>query len=673
MNVRFFPFRASVAVMFGIVGLQAIGDEAEQPRPHAKVGTLPHSEVKWTGGFWKERVDTCHSKMIPSMWEIMKGTHYKPFYEHFRIAAGLAEGRHRGAKWNDGDFYKWMEAVCYMLAVKPDAEWTQRLDEIIATIAKAQREDGYIHTPILIAARNGDENAKPFSDRFAFEMYNMGHLITAACVHHRVTGKDNFLVVAKKAADFLESAFRNPTSEEARHAICPSHYMGIVDLYRVTGEAKHLELAKHLLKMRELVKDGGDDNQDRVPLGKQREAVGHAVRANYLFAGSADLCAESGDQLLWEPLERIWENVVQKKMYITGGCGALYDGASPDGSKNQGAITRVHQAYGRNYQLPNVTAHNETCANIGNVLWNWRMFLVSGEAKYVDVVELALYNSVLSGVDLGGTNYFYTNPLRQLDEMPADLRWSRTRVPFVTSYCCPPNLVRTIAGVGELAYGKSKDALWVNLYGTNTLRTTLAGSAFTLMQESGYPWEGSVKLTIEECGANPFALKLRIPGWCEGATLKIRGEKQELATKPASYLELRRVWKAGDTVELEMPMPAQLIEAHPLVEETRNEVAVKRGPVVYCLESKDLPKGVRISDVRIPRDIELKPRFASKLLHGVGVVEGMATAHSKGDWEGKLYRPLKKERGRQFAARFIPYYAWSNRGKSEMSVWLPLE
>ena len=268
--------------------------------------------------------------------------------------------------------------------------------------------------------------------------------------------------------------------------------------------------------MRELVEDGGDDNQDRVPLAEQREAVGHAVRANYLFAGAADLCAECGDEDLWEPLERIWANVVQKKMYITGGCGALYDGASPDGSRDQGSISRVHQAYGRNYQLPNATAHNETCANIGNVLWNWRMFLVSGEAKYVDVLELALYNSVLSGVDLGGTNYFYTNPLRQLDEMPVELRWSRTRVPFVTSYCCPPNLVRTIAGVGGLAYGKSEDALWVNLYGSNSLRTRLSGNPLAVVQESAYPWDGGVKIIVKECGDRSLRAEAESSGLVRG-------------------------------------------------------------------------------------------------------------------------------------------------------------
>ena len=415
------------------------------PRPYRQVEPIPLSQVKWTDGFWKQRYAICRDKMVPSMWEIMKGTKYKPFLEHFRIAAGLAEGDYHGAQWNDGDFYKWMEAVCALQAVEHSPEWDHRLDEIITIIGKAQRPDGYIHTPVLVAIRNGDTDAKPFANRFNFEMYNMGHLMTAACLHHEVTRKAEFLEIARKAGDFLDAAFRDPTPERARHAVCPSHYMGIIDLYRTTGEPRYLELAKRLVRMRDLVVDGGDDNQDRVPLARQTEAVGHAVRATYLYAGVADLCVETGDAELWSPLETIWKNVVEKKMYVTGGCGALYDGASPDGSRDQISITRVHQAFGRNYQLPNVTAHNETCANIGNVLWNWRMFLASGEAKYIDVLELALYNSVLSGVGLNGTDYFNTNPLRQWHTMPVDLRWSRTRVPFMTCFCCPPNVVRTVA------------------------------------------------------------------------------------------------------------------------------------------------------------------------------------------------------------------------------------
>src|SRR5262249_19670862 len=295
------------------------------------------------------------------------------------------------------------------------------MDEVIATIRQAQRADGYLHTPILIRQRNGESDAQPFQDRLQFEAYNLGHLLTAACVHHRATGKTNLLQVAVKAGDFLHAAFQKPTPELARIAVCPSHYMGLVELYRTTKDPKYLQLAKTLVDLRDRVPDGSDDNQDRIPFRKQTQAVGHAVRANYLYAGAADIYAETGDRTLLEPLLKIWDNLVATKLYVTGGCGALYDGASPDGAKEQKQIGRVHQAYGREYQLPNSTAHNETCAAVGNVLWNWRMLQITGEAKYADLLELTLYNAALAGIGLDGKSFFYTNTLRQLDRMPVEL------------------------------------------------------------------------------------------------------------------------------------------------------------------------------------------------------------------------------------------------------------
>jgi DUF1680 family protein len=397
------------------------------------------------------------------------------------------------------------------------------------------------------------------------------------------------------------------------------------------------------------------------------------VRANYLFAGAADLYLETGDQKLWGPLEAIWKNAVEKKTYITGGCGALYDGASPDGSSDQSNISRVHQAYGRNYQLPNVTAHNETCAAIGSALWNWRMFRATGEARYVDVLETALYNAVLSGISLDGTNYFYVNPLRQVEPLPTKLRWSRQRVPFVTSYCCPPNVLRTIAEVSSYAYSKADDAIWINLYGSNQLSTTLRDHPLKLSQKTNYPWDGRVQITINECPANEFSLNLRIPSWADQSTIQANSSATSTPAKPGTYAKLRRIWKAGDVVELRLPMQARLIEANPLVEETRNQVAIKRGPIVYCLESPDLPKDVRVSDVSIRADAKVSEHYEAELLNGVTVIEAQLSAKSTGDWDGKLYRTLGDGPERKIKGRFVPYYAWANRGKSEMTVWLPLK
>lgn len=640
--------------------------------PHALVRSVGLEEVRWTRGFWAERFEMCRRQMIPAMWRLMEGTNYSQYFQNFRIAAGFAEGRHRGAQFNDGDFYKWLEAASAVFAATKDAELERQLDGIIDVIAKAQRADGYIHTPVLIRQRNGDVTAKPFQSPLNFETYNLGHLLSAACVHYRATGRTNFLAVAQKTAEFLDQAFQRPTAELARHSICPSHYMGLVELSRATHQPRYLELAKKLFAMRDLVADGSDDNQNRIPFPQQTNAMGHAVRANYLYAGAADLFAETGEAALWKPLERIWTNVVQQKMHVTGGCGALYDGASPDGARSQRAITRVHQAYGRNYQLPNQTAHNETCANIGSVLWNWRMFLVTGEARFVDVMELALYNSVLSGVSLNGTNFFYVNPLRNLDTLPSELRWSRTRVPYVSSFCCPPNLARTLAEVSNYAYGKSDNSVWVNLYGGSVLRTKLSsGESLTLTQETEYPWNGRVRLTVNECGKTAFVLKLRIPGWAQGASVRLNGLPHDVAAIPSSYLELRRVWQAGDVVELDFPMPAQVLEANPLVEETLNQVAIKRGPMVYCLESTDLPPGPRVLDVAVPDQANLVARYDRLLLSGVVVLEGRVFARVSDVWRGELYRESRPKPTRSIEARFIPYFAWGNRGQSEMSVWLP--
>lgn len=649
--------------------------------------------------------------MVPSMDRLMEGTNYSQFYRNFEITAGVAPGKFHGASFNDGDFYKFLEGASATLAMTHDSALDKKLDGIIAVLAKAQETNGYLDTwvqlhqraafaesagrtqPVSqdtpavsspspprsggevapVAHREGDTIA-PFKNPEVFEVYNFGQLMTAACVHYRVTHKTNFLAVACKAADFLCEAFQNPTPALANNLICPSHYMGIVELYRATHEPRYLALAKKMFAMRDLVKDGGDDNQDRVPFAQQNEAEGHAVRANYLYAGAADLYLETGDSNLWRPLAEIWTNVVTKKMYITGGCGALYDGASPDGSRDQRHVTRVHQSYGRNFQLPNTTAHSETCANIGNVLWNWRMFLATGNARFMDVVELALCNSVLSGGALDGTNFFYTNPLRVTDPMPLDLRWSRQRVPFVSSFCCPPNLVRTIAESADYAYGKSGDTIWINLYGGSALATELPGVGLVkLSQETEYPWNGLVRIKIASCDKPNFALKVRIPGWTYGASARINDRPADDSPKPGSYFEIRRAWKPGDFVDLDFPMPPRLMQANPLVEDDLNQVAVQRGPIVYCLESPDLPRGVKVSDVVVPPDMKLATRFDRRLLNGVVVLEGRALMQPRTDWTGTLYREFQPVELRPLNVRFIPYCVWQNRGPSQMSVWLPRE
>ena len=559
-----------------------------------------------------------------------------------------------------------------MYASTNDPKLLAKMDKAIAVIAKSQRNDGYIYTKSMIEQRKtGSKNQ--FQDRLSFEAYNIGHLMTAACVHYRATGKTNLLDVAKKATEYLYNFYQKASPALARNAICPSHYMGVIEMYRTTREPRYLELARHLIAIKGKIEDGTDDNQDRIPFLKQTKAMGHAVRANYLYAGVADLYAETGNDSLMHTLNLMWDDVNQHKMYITGGCGSLYDGTSPDGtSYNPAEVQKIHQAFGRDYQLPNFTAHNETCANIGNVLWNWRMLQISGDAKYADVMELALHNSVLSGISLDGKKFLYTNPLSYSDDLPFKQRWSKERVPYIgLSNCCPPNVVRTIAEVSDYAYSISDKGLWFNLYGGNTINTSLSdGSKVSLAQETNYPWDGDIKITVKATGNKPYSMFFRIPAWTSNASLKVNGKTESLLLTPGTYAELNRKWKTGDQIELVLPMEAQLVESNPLVEETRNQVAVKRGPVVYCLESKDLP-GKKIFNVFIPASINLK--VSPIQIDGADMMslEGNAQLIENKDWKNVLYRRLN-ESNTTTPIRLVPYFAWGNRGHSEMSVWLPV-
>lgn len=639
---------------------------------HAKLRSLNMSDVRWTRGFWAERFKVARETMVPNMWAIYNNANISHAFRNFEIAAGLDTGAHKGPSFHDGDYYKTLEAVASLYASTADPKLDTIMDKAISVIARSQRDDGYIYTKAMIEQRKtGSKNQ--FQDRLSFEAYNIGHLMTAACVHYRATGKTTLLNVAKKATEYLYNFYKKASPALARNAICPSHYMGVIEMYRTTRDPRYLELAKHLIAIKGRIEDGTDDNQDRIPFLQQTKAMGHAVRANYLYAGAADLYAETGNDSLMHTLNLMWNDVNQHKMYITGGCGSLYDGTSPDGtSYNPAEVQKIHQAFGRDYQLPNFTAHNETCANIGNVLWNWRMLQVTGEAKYADVMELALYNSVLSGISLNGKNFLYTNPLAYSDDLPFKQRWSKDRVPYIAlSNCCPPNVVRTIAEVGDYACSISEKGLWFHLYGGNIVNTTLAdGSRLTVEQETAYPWEGNIRFSIKSAGSKAFSMFFRIPGWATKAVLKVNGKGADVVLNPGSYAELNRKWKAGDQVELSLPMDAQLVEANPLVEENRNQVAVKRGPVVYCLESPDMP-GKRIFNVSLPANIALKASAMKIEGTEVMALEGVASWIEQKNWTNVLYRPITDVKT-PVPIKLVPYFAWGNRGHSEMSVWLPL-
>ena len=657
----------------------------------AVVSSTPVSAVKWTDGFWGERFGVFSGTSVQSMWETWKSDKGHG-WNNFLIAAGEKKGKHHGPPFHDGDMYKWLEALTAVYAVNKDPEVGKIMDRFIELIQKSQRADGYLHTPVIIAEMNKQATAKEeakenatigtkvgtgkdgaFGNRLNFETYNLGHLITAGIMHKRATGKTTLFNCAVKAADFLYDFYKRASDELARNAICPSHYMAIAEMYRETGNPKYLELSEKLIDIRGKVENGTDDNQDRVPFRQQYKAMGHSVRANYLYAGVADLYLESGEEQLKKNLDSIWEDIVTRKMYITGACGALYDGTSPDGTDyTPDNIQKVHQSYGRPYQLPHSTAHNETCANIGNLFFNWRMFTATGEAKYTDIVENCLYNSILSGISLDGKKYFYTNPLRISKDLPYTLRWPKERTEYISCFCCPPNTLRTLCEAQDYAYSIEKGGVYVNLYGGNTLNTNIEGvGEITLTQKTDYPWDGAVNISVDKLkGKKQFEIKLRVPDWCtEGAKITVNGEEQNIEAKAGTYATVNRTWKKGDVVSINMPMRTRIVEANPLVEESRGQVAVQRGPIVYCLESNDLG-GLSIDDIAIPLDAKFTPVDMTIDGSRIKALEGEVINRSEASWKGQLYREATTKK-QMVKVRLIPYYAWGNRGKSEMTVWMP--
>lgn len=641
--------------------------------PYTKLHSLALDDVQWTDGFWNTQSKVEQQNTLPFMWKLYHQAEITHAFRNFEIAAGHMKGTHDGPSFHDGDFYKIMEAMASVYATTKDKELDKQMDKAIEMISQAQREDGYIHTPVLIEERWGTLGPEELQRQLGFEKYNMGHLMTAASVHHRATGKDNFLNVAIGVTDYLYDFYQKASPDLARNAICPSHYMGVVEMYRTTKDPKYLELANHLIDIRGTTEDGTDDNQDRIPFRQQTTAMGHAVRANYLYAGVADLYAETGEQKLLENLESIWEDVVYRKMYITGGCGSLYDGVSPDGtSYDPSVVQKIHQAYGRPYQLPNATAHTETCANIGNVLWNWRMLQITGDAKYMDVLELALYNSVLSGMNLEGDKFLYNNPLNVSKDLPFEQRWGNQRKGYIAlSNCCPPNVTRTLAQINNYAYSLSNNGLYVNLYGSNELETqTLNGKKLKLQQKSNYPWDGAVQITIDMVPEDLYGIYLRIPRWSQNPQILVNGKPLSQSSEAGTYFKIERYWKKGDIISLKLPMPVELMQANPLVEASKNQVAVKRGPVVYCLESELLPKDVSINEVILDVESSFETQLITIKERELMAIKAKVKVMNTPSWKNQLYRPIEEVTSKSYLVNLIPYFAWGNSGAEEMSVWL---
>jgi DUF1680 family protein len=647
----------------GALGLLLAGPAgAATPRDYP-VKPVPFTAVHFQDAFWAPRLETNRAVTIP--FAVDKCHESKRVYHFERAAAALrgeavTDKAPPGYPFDDTDVYKVIEGAAYALSVKPDPKLEAYLDGLIEKIAAAQEKDGYLYTTRTINPeaphRWAGKKRWELEKVDSHELYNLGHLYEAAVAHYQATGKRTLLDVALKTAELLTRTF-GPGKE----SIWPGHQiteMGLVKLYRVTGEARYLELAKFLLDERG--PDGSPGagrnyNQSHAKVVEQSEAVGHAVRATYMYSGMADVAALTGDEAYLKAMDRIWDDVAGKKLYITGGIGATGSG----------------EAFGLAYELPNMSAYNETCAAIGNDYWNHRLFLLHADAKYIDVMERTLYNGLLSGVSLDGRSFFYPNPLESAGQ--------HQRSPWFGVACCPGNMTRFLASVPGYVYAQQGSTLYVNLYVASSGDVKLDnGRTVKLVQETRYPWEGQVRLAVTPDRAGAFTLNLRIPGWARGqavpsdlyrfadaseepVVVKVNGRPQELKLAKG-YLPITRRWQKGDVVELALPMPVRRVAAHEAVEADRGRVALQRGPLVYAAEWPDHPDG-RVRNLLLADEPRLTTEFRPDLLNGVQVVKARAFGLAY-DKEGKVTR---KEQ--ELVA--IPYYSWANRGRGEMVVWLP--
>jgi len=665
VRARWLGLCIAVILCYGATVSTGQQKPAAKPSRDYPVKPVPFTSVHFNDVFWAPRIEINRTVTIPFAFQ--KDEETKRFY-HFERAAAALRGEELkdktppGYPFDDTDVYKVLEGAAYTLSVHPDPKLDAYLDTVIAKIGAAQEKDGYLYTTRTI------DPVKPHpwagTKRWelervnSHELYNLGHLYEAAVAHYQATGKRSLLDIALKTADLLDRTF-GPGKE----SIWPGHQiteMGLVKLYRVTGDERYLNLAKFMLDVRGPDASrrggrGGEYNQSHKKVVDQTEAVGHAVRATYMYSGVADVAALTGDAAYLNAIDKIWENVVTKKLYITGGIGATGSG----------------EAFGRDYELPNMSAYNETCAAIGNDYWNHRLYLLHADAKYIDVMERTLYNGLISGVSLNGKTFFYPNPLESNGQ--------HQRSEWFGVACCPGNITRFIASVPGYVYAQQGDALYVNLFVASTSDIKLDnGRTVKLTQETRYPWEGAVKMTVNPDTNSKFAINVRIPGWArdevvpsdlyrfvdkvnDSVVLKVNGKDVPIKLD-RGYVSLNRDWKKGDVIELILPMPVRRIAANPSVGADTGRIALQRGPIVYCAEWPDNPNGF-VRNLVLPDSSKLAAEFKPDLLKGVTVIKSKALALAS-DEQGKI---VKNEQ--DFTA--IPYYSWANRGRGQMMVWIP--
>jgi len=627
-----------------------------------KLKSVPLKKVRICDGFWAPRIEINRTITIPL---VLQKCSEKGFIDAFARAGGLTAAEHKGqiGAWSDTDVYKVMEGASYSLQSRPDRQLEDYLYGLVDAISAAQWPDGYIYTRYSLPSRQPEKRY----DNVAFdhEIFCMGELIEMAVAYYEATGKRKILDAAIKAADHLDSVF----GPEKRRDV-PGHQviaLALVRLYKVTGSEKYLNLARFFLDERghangrQLYSNKGvvDYMQDHLPVVEQKSAVGHAVRAVYMYCGMTDVAAITGDKDYIKALDSIWENVVTRKIHINGAVGSRWQG----------------EAFGDDYELPNKTTHSETCAAIANVFWNHRMNLLHGDAKYMDVLELSLYNRVLAGISLDGSSTFYKGPLA------SDGRWKRAPIKDLI-HCCVTNLVRQIPQVGSYIYGTDDTGVYVNLYVAGSVETDVNETPVTIRQQTDYPWQGKVAISVEPDEPCVFDLNLRIPSWCVGTSpvegdlyryaepsggnvvIKINGQVQEGVSIEKGYARLGRKWKGGDVVDIELAMPIRRVYCNSKVTDNIGRVAVMRGPLVYCVEAA-YNNGEALNIV-LPDEASLRASYRKEMLNGITVIDGSGSVVSVGK-DGKM--AVKEDQ----AVRLIPYYAWANRRCGEMAVWLARE
>lgn len=628
------------------------------------IDPVPFTSVKVTDSFWGQRLKASREVTIPLAFSKCEETGR---YDNFVKAAHPSEDyKVGGLSFDDTDVYKTIEGASYSLQTYPDKKLERYIDSVLVIVAAAQEPDGYLYTARTMNPKHPHEWSGPERwskvEVLSHEFYNLGHMVEGAVAHYQATGKRNFLDIAIRYADCV---CRNIGEGPEQKRLVPGHQiaeMALVKLYTVTGDRKYLDQAKFFLDARGTTGRKDAYSQAHKPVLEQDEAVGHAVRAEYMYSGMADVAAITGDTSYIHAIDRIWENIVNKKIYITGGVGARHAG----------------EAFGDNYELPNLTAYNETCAAIGNVYTNYRLFLLHGDAKYFDVLERSLYNGLISGVSLDGGRFFYPNPLACDGKYRFNADHTITRQPWFGCACCPSNISRFIPSLPGYVYAVKDDKVYVNLFLSNRAELKVNGKNVVLEQETSYPWNGDIRLTVAK-GNQPFVMNVRIPGWVRGSVLPgdlySYADGQELAYRVSvngqevrgelqnGYLGIDRRWKKGDVVEIHFDMQPRVVKANDKVAADRDRVAIERGPLVYCAEWPD--NDFNISTLLLNRHPKFQLVERPDLLGGINEITTRAQALSY-DATGRLA-------AKDVKLTLIPYYAWAHRGEGRMEVWLPIE